>query len=187
MTYERADLPLADLVLRPWSRNLGGYDLLAAVAEAARDPRLALWNPIPVTDPASAGEWIDTLAARWDAGAATPFAVMDATTGGLLGAVTLRWVDRPDNLAMLGYWTVPAARERGVATRAVRAITGWGFGVAGARRIELAHGVGNEASCRVATRCGYPAEGTLRRSHRFGDGEYHDEHLHARLATDPPL
>ncbi|TGB15201.1 hypothetical protein E4099_07255 [Streptomyces palmae] len=28
-------------------------------------------------------------------------------------------------------------------------------------------------------------EGTLRDSHRFGDGAYHDEHLHARLAADP--
>jgi hypothetical protein len=27
----------------------------------------------------------------------------------------------------------------------------------------------------------------MRQSYRFGDGDLHDEHLHARLRTDPPL
>ncbi|WP_223884412.1 GNAT family N-acetyltransferase [Micromonospora craniellae] len=45
-------------------------------------------------------------------------------------------------------------------------------------------GGANPASCRVAERAGYPVEGTLRESHRYGDGRRYDEHLHARLATD---
>jgi RimJ/RimL family protein N-acetyltransferase len=51
-------------------------------------------------------------------------------------------------------------------------------------RIELCHAVANPASCRVADRAGYRAEGTLRESYRYGDGRRYDEHLHARLATD---
>lgn len=43
----------------------------------------------------------------------------------------------------------------------------------------------NPVSCRVAERCGFRHEGTLRSSHRYGDGVYHDEHLHGRLASDP--
>ena len=42
----------------------------------------------------------------------------------------------------------------------------------------------NDPSCRLALRCGYLVEGTARQSFVYGDGLRHDEHLHARLATD---
>ncbi|MFE4334882.1 GNAT family N-acetyltransferase [Streptomyces sp. NPDC056831] len=129
--------------------------------------------------------WLEKREGGWDRGAAATFAVLGAADGALLGAVGLSWVDREDGLAVIGYWTLPDARGRGVATRAVRAVTSWAFETADARRIEIAHATGNEASCRVADRCGYLPEGTLRDSHRYGDGAYHGEHLHARLAADP--
>ena len=44
----------------------------------------------------------------------------------------------------------------------------------------------NPASCAVALRAGYPLEGLLRQSFVYGDGQRYDEHLHARLVTDPP-
>ena len=31
---------------------------------------------------------------------------------------------------------------------------------------------------------GFRLKGTLRESYRYGDGQVHDEHLHARLADD---
>jgi hypothetical protein len=37
----------------------------------------------------------------------------------------------------------------------------------------------------VALKAGYPVEGTLRQSYIYGDGRRYDEHLHARLASDP--
>ena len=43
----------------------------------------------------------------------------------------------------------------------------------------------NPGSCRVAERAGYLLEGTLRDSHRYGDGRRYDEHVHGRLTTDP--
>ncbi|WP_395292813.1 GNAT family N-acetyltransferase [Kitasatospora hibisci] len=179
-------LDLGDIVLRPWGRRTevrGG--VVARLLEASIDPSIALWNPIRATDAAGAKAYLDRWEAGWDSGNAAAFAVVDGTDGDLLGNVALRWTDRADGLAMIGYWLLPAARGRGVATRATRAVTSWGIATADTRRIEIAHAVGNTASCRVAERCGYPAEGTLRASYRFGDGEYHDEHLHARLATDP--
>ena len=33
-------------------------------------------------------------------------------------------------------------------------------------------------------RLGFTLEGETRSSYRYGDGKLHDEHLHARLATD---
>ncbi|GAA2792635.1 GNAT family protein [Kitasatospora sp. CM 4170] len=179
-------LDLGDIVLRPWGRRTevrGG--VVARLLAASVDPAIALWNPIRATDEAGAAAYLDRWETGWDSGNTAAFAVVDSTDSDLLGNVALRWTDRADGLAMIGYWLLPAARGRGVATRATRAVTSWGIATADTRRIEIAHAVGNAASCRVAERCGYPAEGTLRASHRFGDGEYHDEHLHARLATDP--
>ncbi|MEV6977039.1 GNAT family protein [Kitasatospora sp. NPDC093806] len=185
-TFVPATIDLGDLVLRPWERGLevrgGAVPGLIAVAA---DPDIALWNPLRAADPAQAEACIDRWAAGWQAGTSADFAILGAAEAELLGTVALLWVDRADGLAMVGYRLLPAARGRGVVTRAVHAITRWGFATAGVRRLELAHAVGNEASCRVADRCGFPAEGTLRESYRFGDGRYHDEHLHARLAGDP--
>ncbi|MET7707718.1 GNAT family protein [Micromonospora sp. NPDC005413] len=50
-------------------------------------------------------------------------------------------------------------------------------------RLALEHSTANTASCRVATRAGFRAEGVLRGSVRHADG-WHDMHLHALLATD---
>jgi RimJ/RimL family protein N-acetyltransferase len=71
-----------------------------------------------------------------------------------------------------------------VATAAVGAVTRWAFGALGVERITLPHAVDNLASCRVAEKCGFPPEGVLRGAYRADDGSRHDEHLHARLATD---
>lgn len=150
----------------------------------AADPGVALWTPLPADTPAHAERWIAGRTAAWERGDAGSFALLDHAAGHLLGGVTVRWVDRFDGLGMIGYWLAPAARGRGLATRAVDTVTRWAFAEADARRIELAHATGNSASCRVADRTGYLLEGTLRASHRFGDGTHHDEHLHARLATD---
>ncbi|MFJ2762674.1 GNAT family N-acetyltransferase [Streptomyces prasinus] len=184
--FLRTTLDLGDVLLHPWGRgDAESETMLDGLIAAAGDPLIALWNPLATADRGDALTWLESRDGDWDRGAGAFFAVLNAVDGVLLGSVTLRWVDRADGLAMIGYWTLPAARGRGVATRAVRAVTDWAFRAAGARRIEIAHAVDNEASCRVAHHCGYLPEGTLRDSHRFGDGAYHDEHLHARLATDP--
>jgi ribosomal-protein-alanine N-acetyltransferase len=45
----------------------------------------------------------------------------------LLGGASLNAVDPHNSRASLGYWLTPAARGRGVASRAVRLISGWAF------------------------------------------------------------
>lgn len=70
-----------------------------------------------------------------------------------------------------------------MAPRAVSALTHWAFDEIGFERLELAHSVLNEASCRVAAKTGFALEGTRRHSHLHADG-WHDMHLHARLRDD---
>ena len=94
-------------------------------------------------------------------------------------------INREQNDAEIGYWTVPAARGRGVAAAAVDAACRWAFEHLPVDRIELCHAVENTASGRVAEKAGFIHEGRLRRSYRYGDGGKHDELLWARLSDDP--
>jgi RimJ/RimL family protein N-acetyltransferase len=150
------------------------------------DPLTVRWNAAPsVVDLATARAWCER-GADWSDGTHATFSVLDATTGRLAGNVSLWRVDLHDQRsAAIGYRTAPWARGRGVATAGVGAVTRWAFGALGVERIELPHAVDNLASCRVAEKCGYLPEGVLRGAFRKPDGRRDDEHLHARLASDP--
>jgi len=63
--------------------------------------------------------------------------------------------------------------------RAVDAMASWAF-TAGFRRLDLEHAVGNTASCRVAEKTGFAAEGVRRSAWLLADGRC-DVHAHARL------
>lgn len=83
--------------------------------------------------------------------------------------------------AEIGYWTAMAARGRGIAPAAVRAVTDWVFDAyarAGLRQVMLVHDVSNPASCRVAQKAGYPFRELRPASppHWLTDG-----HIHMRL------
>ncbi|MFF5071349.1 GNAT family N-acetyltransferase [Micromonospora olivasterospora] len=173
------ELVAPGLLLRPW-RNTDA----PAVLTALRDPAVVRWNPSPGgADLPGARDWVRRRA-DWSGGDHVSLAATDPAGDALLGSVSLHRIRAPEGDAAIGYWTVPAARGRGVATLAVRLLTEWAFARLGLHRIELCHAVPNVASCRVALRAGYATEGTLRESYRYGDGARYDEHLHARLATD---
>lgn len=148
------------------------------------DPDVALWNPGPDRlDLDEARAWCER-GADWSDGTHATFSVLDATSGRLLGNVSLHKIDHVGGDAEIGYRVAPWARGRGVATDAVAAVARWAFGALGLVRIELGHAVANPASCRVAEKAGFRLEGTLRQAFVYGDGQRYDEHLHARLATD---
>ena len=168
-----------------WQLRPPSPDEAADTLAMLTDPLTVRWNPAPsVVDLASAREWCER-GADWSDGSHATFSVLEATTGRLAGNVSLWRVDLADQrTAAIGYRTAPWARGRGLATAAVGAVTRWAFGSLGIERIELPHGADNAASCRVAEKCGYLAEGMLRGAYRAEDGSREDEHLHARLATD---
>jgi RimJ/RimL family protein N-acetyltransferase len=56
----------------------------------------------------------------------------------------------------------PWARRKGVMTRALRLVLAWGFGLPGIDVVYWRAQVGNSASRRVAGRCGFRMEGTVR-------------------------
>jgi RimJ/RimL family protein N-acetyltransferase len=172
---ELADGPFR---LRPWRA-----DDVDAALDALVDPETRLWNAGWVHTRDDAMVWLERRQ-EWGGDHAS-WAVEDVASRALLGSVSVHSIDLDQNDAEIGYWTVPAARGRGVATAAVDTACRWTFGTLAVDRIELCHAVENVASGRVAEKAGFTYEGRLRRSYRYGDGVKHDELLWARLADDP--
>ncbi|MYX45558.1 GNAT family N-acetyltransferase [Streptomyces sp. SID89] len=153
-----------------------------AVLTAFAEPSMAWQTAEPVSSPAAARRWLAAEAAQWDSGARFAFAVTDEADT-VLGNVAVGAVDRRHRTGWVSYWTLAAARGRGVASRACRALAGWSFDEVGLFRLELGHRINNPASCRVARAAGFAVEGLQRRKLEF-DGVRYDVELHARLATD---
>ncbi|MFJ6616826.1 GNAT family N-acetyltransferase [Kitasatospora sp. NPDC091335] len=130
-----------------------------ALIEAYRDETLRRFTRTPVDDAGQAAYWLSLQYDGWAAGTRYAFAVLDA--GELVGNVVLKRGTPGGERAEVGYWTAGPARGRGVAPRAVEALTAWAFATfaeGGLRRIDLLHEADNHASCRVAEKSGFALE-----------------------------
>ncbi|MGW0786630.1 GNAT family N-acetyltransferase [Streptomyces sp. NPDC002913] len=172
-----AELPAPDgLLLRPWRP-----DDAPAVLRAFEPEEMARQAGRPVTAMAEALDWVAAREEERAAGTAYTWAVVRAEVP--LGSVAVAAVNHVHNTGWVSYWTVEAARGRGVAVAGVRALSCWAFGELGLYRLELGHRTNNPASCAVALRAGFAAEGIDRQKLRYGDRRY-DVERHARLASD---
>ncbi|AWW39029.1 GNAT family N-acetyltransferase [Streptomyces cadmiisoli] len=155
------------------------------------DPEFQRWNtPLKqITGLSEARASLRAKAESWANGSGASFRVADAATGTTLGHLGVNEIDHVFRVARVGYWTLPEARGRGVAARALVLAADWAFTDLGLHRLELGHALGHEASCRIAQRCGFPYEGTLRGAmwEAGRQDTFRDVHLHGRLATDPPV
>ena len=131
-----------------------------AVLVACQDPEILRWTTLP--DPFtsdSARALLDEAARAWYDGTIAELVLV--VDGRLVGATHLAFYS--DWRASVAYWLAAEARGRGLATRAVRLVTQWGFETyASLVRIELWSMVGNDASDAVARRAGFVEEGVLR-------------------------
>ncbi|MFF8844099.1 GNAT family N-acetyltransferase [Streptomyces sp. NPDC015127] len=171
------------LVLRPWREE----DVTALVEVYRGDEPLRRWTRAPVNGIDDGLRWLDVRRRGWRAGTYFGFAAFEELPGGVEGRLVANVaLKRPGGaapVAEVGYWTAPAARGRGVAPRALEALTDWAFrtyGPDGLHRLDLLHQVDNTASCRVAEKCRFLYESTLPARPPFPN----DGHLHVRRAPD---
>ena len=171
---------LADggLVLRPWLQADA-----RAVAAAYADPAIQRWHARRLDSEDEARDLILRWQRGWLAETGAHWAVTLGERGEVVGRVALRSMMLEEGRAECGYWTAPAARGSGVAPRAVTALSRWAFCEIGFHRLELVHSMVNAASCRVAAKAGFAAEGIQRSAALHADG-WHDMHLHARISGD---
>lgn len=170
----------ADVRLRRWSVHDA-----PALLTALRDPLVRHYSGYLLDDVAHARNTVQRYDALWARAEGAAWAVSDRA-GTVLGAVRFGLIDQRLGTGSVGYWLLPEARGRGVAVLAVRRSTRLVFDALHWHRIELYHAVENERSCRVARRSGYRFEGIMRDGMRYPvDERWSDEHLHARLESDP--
>ncbi|MEV5149529.1 GNAT family N-acetyltransferase [Streptomyces sp. NPDC052727] len=174
-------LPLdGGLELRPWQLTDADADALLA---AGQDPDISRWNLFSLADRAEARARIERIHARRRAETGAIWAI--APRGGAaVGLAGLNDVDLAAGTAEILYWVLPPARGTGLAVQAARRLSRWALDDLGLHRLILCHSVANPASCRVAEKAGFSYEGTQRSALLHADG-WHDQHLHARVATDP--
>ena len=148
---ELTDAP--DLVLRvPLDADVDD------IVEQCRDQEFLRWTRVPVPyHESDAQEFLKWVAGGWQANVAR-FAV--DYEGRFGGSVELR-LDGVGG-AEVGFGLAPWARGRGVMTRALRLVLAWGFELPGIEVVYWRAQVGNWASRRVAVRCGFRMEGTVR-------------------------
>ena len=166
---------VGELTVRPWMASDAG-----ALVAAYGDRDIQQWHARSMTGD-EAATWLASWAGRWRAETGASWAVTQQNV--LVGRVGFRTISLPEGLAEVAYWTVPAARGRNIAARAVQATATWMFRSVGLNRVELNHSTLNTPSCRIAQKAGFRYEGTKRRQALHQDG-WHDMHLHARLAGD---
>lgn len=134
-----------------------------AIVRACSDPETVRWIPMipnPYTLPDAEG-FIERTLDAWEGGRAAVFAIADPDDDALLGSIGLQDL-RSERGAFVGYWVAPWARQRGVATAAVRLLSRWALRDLGIVRLALYTLPGNTASQRVAERSGFRFEGVLR-------------------------
>lgn len=177
-----ADGSTPGLLLRAWQRS----DAPALVA-AHRDPQMRRWLRSSITGIEDAYRMIEARAADRRAGRAYSFAVVPADSADgeeVLGGVVVRGLGGEESTSgEVGYWVTPAARGQGIASRALAAVSQRAFRLPRAKRLErlkLIHAVGNEPSCRVADKAGFPLSAVLPPLPPEFPG---DGHLHVRMAS----
>jgi len=155
---------------------------LGDIRELIADPTVLSYTRIPEPPgPDFPEQWLARYEAGREEGTAEAFVIEE--DGRFLGLALAPTIHAEDGEIELGYIVAGWARGRGVATEALRQLTAWALD-SGAQRIVLIIDVTNEASRKVAERCGYVCEGMMRSIH-LKQGRRVDAELWSLLAGDP--
>ena len=119
------------------------------------------------------------IAAAWAQRPETDFAI--ASRSEAIGGIGFHpQADVHRLTAEIGYWLGEPFWGRGIATRAVRAVTAWAFATTSLERLYACVFATNPASARVLSNAGYQFEGRMRRA-VIKDGRILDQLIYAAL------
>jgi RimJ/RimL family protein N-acetyltransferase len=107
----------------------------------------------------------------WEEGTSAEFACTEPDDdSAIIGGASIYDIEAAVGRASVGYWVAAHARERGVATHAVRLLARWAFADLAIARLQLTCGPDNPASQRVAAKAGFTREALLRSHLPFKGG-----------------
>ena len=152
------------VVLRPWK-----IDDAPALMAGCREPDIARWFSLP--SPYTFGHaitWVGDAEAAWSDGHDAHLVVDEATTGRVVGAISLRGVDPAEAQGHFTYWVSGAHRRHGFARRALALMAAWARDDLGLERLEAAVAVGNPGGRGVAEAVGFRPEAIYRSYRQVG-------------------
>jgi len=179
-------LATARLLLRTPAPGDGPL-LFDAVAESLRELRRYLASmPWVAAEPSvEASEvFCRSAHANFHARKDFPYLIFESSGSRLLGVCGLHRPVWGTPKLEVGYWCRTSALGNGYVTEAVQAVCAHAFERLGAARLEILADSENLASRRVAERCGFVLEGTLRSERRDPRGCLRDTCIYARFPDD---
>jgi RimJ/RimL family protein N-acetyltransferase len=166
-----------------------GPQLLPALLESLPELRRFLaslpWVAGEQT-PESAERWCRNAEANFLARKDLPFLIFERASGELLGACGLHRTVWETPRTEVGYWIRSSRAGQGFVTEAVDGLCAYAFAQLKAVRVELVVDEENMPSRRVADRCGFQLEGTLRSERRAPDGSLRNTCVYARFPAATP-
>jgi RimJ/RimL family protein N-acetyltransferase len=123
---------------------------LPAIEAGIHDPDVIRWIGPPE---GTAHDVLVQNEERWAHG--SPTLSICELDGGCVGKVWLNIRETEPSTGFVGYWLLPVARGRGLATSAVRLISTWAIRELGLSSVRLTTAPDNERSQRVAERSGF--------------------------------
>jgi RimJ/RimL family protein N-acetyltransferase len=157
-------------------------DDVDGILPAFTDPELREAGNLPAFDREGLLASIEELPVLAERGRLLALAAVDAGSGEVVGGGTLHHLDSERRIVEIGYFVLPHARRRGVATTVARLLAEHAFSL-GIERVAAYVNVGNTASERVAERAGFTREGVVR-SMPKPDGRRIDKTLFSLLPSD---
>lgn len=158
-TFPEISISTERLLLRPFEE-----EDVPALVEMMDEEHVRAWTPVPTPyTEAHARQWVTIAApAERTRGRGIVFAVAEALTQRLVGAVQLHSTDWRLRAAEVLFVTASWARGEGYAPEALLATAEWVFRDQGFERLELRTAAGNSAAQQVAQKAGCISEGVLR-------------------------
>lgn len=106
-------------------------------------------------------DWVFSRQSAWDNGEEYSFLIYECESQKLLGSIALNQINKQHRIANLGYWVGQSALGKGIAGKASKLITRYGFDELALSRIEIVTLPKNLPSQRVAEKVGAKYEGVL--------------------------
>jgi RimJ/RimL family protein N-acetyltransferase len=145
-----------DVILR-----FPSLDDVDGILPAFTDPELREAGNLPAFGREELVGSIQELPLLAESGRLLALAALDARSGEVIGGGTLHHLDSERRIVEIGYFVLPAARGRGVATTIARLLADHAFSL-GIERVAAYVNMGNVASERVVERVGFTREGVVR-------------------------
>jgi RimJ/RimL family protein N-acetyltransferase len=158
-----------------------------ALARVGLDPELWRWIPTPIGSVEEMRTYVATALEEQQRGVSLPFAIVDATSGEVVGSTRFGNIDVRNRRLEIGWtWLARSHQRTRANTAAKRLLLGHAFDALGANRVELKTDALNQKSRNAIGRIGATQEGIFRQHVVCASGRVRDTVYFSILATEWP-